>query len=152
MDFIILRMEERIVLLSTALLGVAVVTDLRTEKVPNQWIVAGYVIGAICRVRGLEDLLRMFIDILWPIILLYPLFLVRGLGAGDIKLFSVLSIFYSFSTMIQIMIISLYIGAGIIAVRFVYARLFQKSFQHYIHYTVCILAAYIVFLMKGGLI
>lgn len=144
-------MEARIIFITLTLLAAAVFFDLKTTKVPNPLIIAGYITGALLRIRAPEDALQCLADILWPIIILYPLFLMRGLGAGDIKLFSVLSILYPFSILIQIMILSLYVGAGLIISRKIYERLSERSYKNFIHYTLCILIAYCILLLREGL-
>ena len=141
---IICGMEARINLIIIVLLGLAVFSDLKTEKVPNGLIICGYAIGAFLCVHSPLGLCSFLWSIIWPILLLYPLFLIRGLGAGDIKLFSVLSVFFHYSILLQIMIYSLYVGAGICILRLAYSRVFQKKLNNYIHYTVCILAAYLI--------
>ena len=145
-------MEARIEIMVLILLGSAMLSDLKTEKVPNGLILVGDVAGFVCRVHSPPDVLSALWDVFWPILLLYPLFLIKGLGAGDIKLFSVLSVFYHFSILTQIMILSLYVGAGIIALRLIYTRVFHTKFERYIHYTVCILAAYLIVLTQGGVL
>ncbi|MBQ9631489.1 MAG: prepilin peptidase [Lachnospiraceae bacterium] len=141
-------MEARIEIIVLLLLGAAVLSDLKTEKVPNRLILAGYALGALYRIHAPPELAYFVWDIVYPIALLYPLYLARGLGAGDIKLFSVLSVFYPFSILIQIMIFSLYVGAGQAACRLAYARVFHKEYKNYIHYTICILLAYLIYLMQ----
>ena len=158
MPFIMRRMEERITTIVVLLLtGIAMWSDLRTKKVPNRLILAGYLTGAILlinappdRLDGLPDIVVRFVwRAAWPILLLYPLFLLRGLGAGDIKLFSVLSVFYPCSILTQIMVYSLFIGAGISICHILVCRITRTKRRKYIHYTVCIFFAGIIQIWKG---
>lgn len=127
------------------LLGTAIYYDFRTDKVPNRLILTGYLTGAVLSVHAPPDLIHFIVSALWPIVLLYPLFLIRGLGAGDIKLFSVLSIFYSSTILIRIMILSVFIGAVISIISWFTNRFLTKTvFRHYIHYTLCIFLAFVI--------
>ena len=126
-------------------LGAAVYFDLTREKVPNRLIITGYIAGAIFNIHAPPDIIHYLISIIWPILLLYPLFLIRGLGAGDIKLFSVLSIFTSSAVLIQVMILSLFVGTGVFALRWLACSCRTgKQPPAYIHYTLAILAAYVI--------
>ena len=70
----------------------AATTDCLHGKIPNGIILLGYLLGISYRIMGALDvgwgvlILRM----LWPILALFPVFLIRGMGAGDLKLFSLL--------------------------------------------------------------
>lgn len=131
--------------LALLLLGTATVFDLRTGKVPNQLIIAGFVIGAIVQIRSPEDGVRYLAIATATVGILYPLFLIKGLGAGDIKLFSALSLYCTPLFLAEVMVYSLFAGAGISAGRLLLSRVRKRDMEtHYIHYTVCILLAYVV--------
>ena len=132
------------------LAGAAMACDLREGKVPNQLILAGYLIGAVTQIRAPMDIPRCLVSLIWPVLALYPLFLLRALGAGDIKLFSVLSVFYPHTMILQIMLDSLVIGAGMSVVGLLTCRLNNERQVKYIHYTVCIFFAYVFVLCHGG--
>ena len=53
------------------------------------------------------------IRLIWPVALLYPIYLIRGLGAGDIKCFAVLSVILGSRLALSVIIYSLIIGAVI---------------------------------------
>ncbi|MCM1258005.1 MAG: prepilin peptidase [Roseburia sp.] len=74
------------------LLVIAVTQDIHSGRVPNKLILCGLLFGLICKiqeyeVRGIYLYLR---NISVPVILFYLLFLMHVLGAGDIKLFSMI--------------------------------------------------------------
>lgn len=126
------------------LLIAAVYFDLKTDKVPNELIVLGYLIGALTQIHAPPDVRQFIVSVVWPIALLYPLFLIRGLGAGDIKLFSVLSVFYSPAILMQIMIFSLFIGAAVCFCNWIVCQFVTRTItKSYIHYTVCILFSFL---------
>lgn len=70
----------------------AVAMDLRFEKVWNPWIWLGWGCGFLCQLleRGIQGIIDFAAGGILPILLLFPLFLFRMLGAGDIKLLSAL--------------------------------------------------------------
>ena len=72
--------------------GGAVCTDLLWNKVPNNWIFLGFCTGLSCRVFrfGLRGSFLFLEGMLIPFFLLFPFFFFRMIGAGDIKLLSVL--------------------------------------------------------------
>ena len=77
------------------LLLAAAVYDLREGRIPNRLILAGVFLGmlriAVCRMAFPPYL----IGILIPILFLFPFFSIGTLGAGDIKLISMIGFFLS---------------------------------------------------------
>ena len=74
------------------LLVTAVIQDIRSGRVSNKLILFGLLVGLFSKVweydaRGIYLFLR---NISVPVILFYLLFLMHVLGAGDIKLFSMI--------------------------------------------------------------
>ena len=71
---------------------VAVCMDLSREKIDNRWIAFGWLIGFSYQliVHGLRGIGIFFLGAAVPILLLYLLCWFRMMGAGDIKLLSVL--------------------------------------------------------------
>lgn len=91
----------------------AAIFDLRLRRIPNQLVLMGYLWGLAYRIDcdGLKGSFIFGARVLWPICLLYILFLLRGIGAGDIKLFSVISAFLNGEDMITLIWLSFVIGA-----------------------------------------
>ena len=73
----------------------AVVYDIRFRKIPNRFILIGLAAGLLRRVvlEGKVGILTGLLSFLLPILFLYFFFLLGALGAGDIKLFSIIAIF-----------------------------------------------------------
>ncbi len=67
--------------------------DFRTWRISNWLILCGLLIGLLFQVwqYQVKGIVTFIVQVSVPIILLYLLFLMRALGAGDIKLFSVIS-------------------------------------------------------------
>ena len=114
--------------------------DLREGRVPNILIMIGYTTGfiyAICE-KGACGLPEAIISLTWPILLLYVLFRIRALGAGDIKVFSMISLFLDHNRMLTIIFISFVIGAIVGGVRLIRAKMILshlKNFQLYVQKT-----------------
>lgn len=101
------------------LLIIAALSDSRNSRIPNRLIVIGYCCGLTYCVlgNGTNGIIIFLIKAIWPIGMLYILFCIRGLGAGDIKLFSAISPFLEMNMMIKIILYSFFIGAGIACYR-----------------------------------
>lgn len=158
------------------LLGAAVCSDLRSMRVPNRLIAAGILLGVLLRLTGsgTEDVLHIIADLVSPVLLLYPVYLVRGLGAGDVKLFAFVSVTVGFRLTLQIIIYSFIIGSAIGIGRWILRGqmryrlnnirygirdvLFYKQGSAYfstmekekLHFTVCILLAAAGCMVKEG--
>ena len=80
-----------------ALLFFAAVWDLWKKKIPNSLVITGFVLGwvRILLKPDTESIFNHFIGIIFPFFICIPLYLMGTLGAGDIKLFSMLGCFLS---------------------------------------------------------
>ena len=76
----------------SAILMQAVETDFREHRISNRLIAFGLCSGLIFRIlgEGSIGIVHFLVNISIPVILLFLLFQLRVLGAGDIKLFSVI--------------------------------------------------------------
>ena len=95
------------------ILTVAAACDYYTKKIPNLIIVSGYGIAftTMIVINGYYDFYIYLIRALWPILALFIFYFLKALGAGDIKLFSVISIFCPTEFLIRFIICSFIIGA-----------------------------------------
>ncbi len=116
-------------------LAPAVIFDLRTNKIPNLLILAGYVTGffyqGIC--RGYGGVLEGVLGALFPLVVLFPVFHIRGLGAGDLKLLSLAGIFLTLHKSIDCLIGTIFLG-GIFAI---FKMLYQHNFKERMQYLIC---------------
>ena len=108
------------------LLFVATVWDIRWGKVPNILIAIGFVIGVIriTALEGCQGILLHIPSVVVPVILLFPLYCIGVLGAGDIKLFSMMGCFCNLKGMFFYVCFSFLIGAVIS----LFLLLWQKNF------------------------
>lgn len=138
------------------LLGViiyAVYTDLTQTRISNRLIVAGLLFGLILRMvgEGSIGILVYLVNISIPVILLYLLFQLHALGAGDIKLFSMIGAFLSTQQLIQLIGLSFCIGAVIGVIKLAYQRIFsgaERGKRTLIHFSPAILAAYFIIIWR----
>lgn len=108
--------------------------DLKSYKISNHLIIFGLIIGILFNFfeYGWTSISISFLGILLPILLLFPLFLIKALGAGDIKLFSVLGSFYGVTYVFKIIVAAFIIGA---VMSLVYLIKYKQVFYR-LHYLV----------------
>lgn len=72
--------------------GISMIMDIKWEKVSNYWIAAGGLCSLLICLEAGETarILTMVLGMVMPIAVLFPLFLGKMLGTGDIKVFAVL--------------------------------------------------------------
>ena len=159
------------------LLIMAVWMDIRTNKISNRLIGFGLFLGYI---RNFEEYgwygsIHFLIQISLPVLVFYLFFLMHVLGAGDIKLFSVISSCIGLKSLCRIVIFSFLAGAVLSCIKIVhnknlYSRLhyfsdyvktalLTKSItkydyesdgkQNFIHFSVPVLIGYLMYL--GGM-
>ena len=106
------------------LLGAAVVMDIRSAKISNRLILGGLLTGFFIQIIefGLKGICVFLINVSIPVILFYLLFLMRALGAGDIKLFSVIGGIWNLKMLFITMIASFLTAAGISLWKMLYHR------------------------------
>lgn len=95
------------------ILSGAAVLDGFTGKIPNVLVLAGLLNGCFCQLlrAGPSGLWQAVIAVLAIFVLSSPLYLLQGLGAGDIKLYCVIASYLGFFTAAKIVLASLFAGA-----------------------------------------
>lgn len=123
----------------------AVFSDIRTGKIRNRLILLGLVLG--CGItfyeKGISDMPFWFIQITIPVILFFMAFRIGGLGAGDIKLFSVIAGFLTMEEWWTVMAAAFLSGAVICVGKL---ALNSQKRDHTIHFSIPILAGYLYYL------
>jgi len=131
----------------------AVYTDMTRTRISNRLIVSGLVLGFIFRImtEGYMGVLFFVVNISIPVILLYLLFQVHALGAGDIKLFSMLGAFLSTEQVLKLMVLAFCVGALLGTCKIIYQFIFKKTEigkLTQIHFSPAILIAYFVIIWR----
>ena len=128
------------------LLILAVVTDFRERRISNRLIASGLFLGLALRilVEGSAGVVHFLGNISIPVIMLFLLFQMRALGAGDIKLFSVIGGFLTTRQLLCTMAASFVIGAAVGAGKIVYLICtagYSEKKRTLIHFSFAILIA-----------
>lgn len=107
---------------------VAVFMDLRFYRIPNLCILVGVVSGLImtCVSYSIEGMLEACVAMAAIFMAFYPFYLMGGLGAGDVKLLMMMGCFIRREHLIQYLLITFVLAAGISVVKLL---LFQESRQ-----------------------
>lgn len=129
-------------LIAYGLVLMAVGMDLKSMRISNRLIFIGLGISFVRRLicEGIWGVFTGIFLISFPVILLYLLFLAGALGAGDIKLFSLIGGFVNFKTLVWCMIFS-FCFAGVFSIcKMLYYHIFLSGMQNaftYISRCIC---------------
>ena len=93
------------------LLLLATLTDLKTDRIPNGFVMLGIVIGVSGSLWHNANLRQTALSMLLAFLLLYPLFKVGALGAGDVKVFMMIGSFLEVRELVTVLVLSFVIGA-----------------------------------------
>ncbi len=119
-------------LIAYGLVLVAVGMDFRSMRISNRLILIGLAISLIRRVfcDGMDGLFTGIFLISFPVILLYLLFLAGALGAGDIKLFSLIGGFINFRELLWCIVFAFLFAAIFSFVKLLYYDMFFSSVRN----------------------
>lgn len=100
------------------ILSRAVYTDVKEEKIENRLMAAGFAVGLVTAyfIGGPDRLAVSARQALLVMLSMFILFAVKGLGAGDVKLFAVLATFMP-EDILSVIVVSFLSAAAFIAVR-----------------------------------
>lgn len=130
--------------------------DFGNEKISNRLIVSGLFWGLAFRLlgEGSAALVHFLVNISIPVILLFLLFQMRAVGAGDIKLFSVVGGFLTTEQLLYVMFAAFAAGAVVGLIKLVY-RVRTTGYQigtiTVIHFSTAILIGYFVIVWGCGI-
>lgn len=110
--------KVKILLVLVFILLLASIWDFYRGKIPNILVMIGCFCG-ILRLIHYQNVFYHIPGILFPIIVLYPLFKIGVLGAGDIKLFSLLGFYFTFMESIFCIFTAFVLGAIVSLISFV---------------------------------
>lgn len=118
------------------LLILASIRDILVRKVSNRIIIIGLITGFCiqCVRHGTMGIMVWFQGILFPIALLSILFLFHALGAGDIKLFSVVGGFLGPHQVVQVIFLAFIIGAVFSIIYMIHFNIFLYRLQYLANY------------------
>ena len=111
-------MQGASVLTLYAILIVAVVQDITSMRISNRLIIMGLFLSMAFGIvlGGMPRIIQVLLNISIPVIMLYLFYLIGVLGAGDIKLFSVIGGFTNLKTLTDCVLAAFVAGAVICAI------------------------------------
>lgn len=121
------------------LLGIlilAVILDFHSMKISNRLIFIGIILALAIQIwgNGLPNVAYVLWNISFPVIMLYLFYLVGAIGAGDVKLFSVIGGFFNFRELVLCMIASFALGALFSLGKMLYLGTFLRGIQRGLRY------------------
>ena len=124
-----------IVALLVLLIG-AVVWDLSKTQIPNVIIVSGLIIGIFYRVLCMEErnYFALLLGIIIPVLLFFPLFLIRAMGAGDIKLFAVTGTFFTIGENLKCIVLAIMLGGVFALIKVLFYRNLRERLKYMFTY------------------
>ena len=90
------------------LLAIAVITDLRSDKIPNLLILTGMAVGMVTT----NHLLESISNFVFIILIFFPLFRIGALGAGDIKCIAMMSFYLTGGQLLWALFCSFLVAAA----------------------------------------
>lgn len=92
---------------------IAVVQDFKALRVSNRLILMGIVVAIFYRLisSGWKSALCMIPNLIFPVIVLYLIYLAGAIGAADVKLFSLVGCYFNFEELVMCMITAFIWGA-----------------------------------------
>ncbi len=122
-------------------------TDLYKDKIFNAWVVPAMATGVISSIiQGPDRLFESLSAVGAAFLILLPVYFLKGIAAGDVKLFMSAASFLSISDTLSCILVSFLI-AGVISVAVI---ILKRNKQKTIHYAVPVLLA--VLFVCGGVL
>ncbi|WP_408069767.1 prepilin peptidase [Butyrivibrio sp. JL13D10] len=97
------------------------ITDILKNKIFNTWLIFGSLTGLVLNLANgnkNESVKELMIKAMITLAILLPVYMIKGIGGGDLKLFMVMSLFLPIGEHIGCIIMAFIIGAlmGIIKI------------------------------------
>jgi len=125
----------------------AVFTDLFKDKIFNAWVIPALSTGVISSlIQGSDRLLESLSAVGVAFLILLPVYFLKGIAAGDVKLFMSAASFLSVSDTLSCILVS-FLVAGIISVLII---ILKRNKQKTIHFAIPVLVS-VLFVMGGVL-
>lgn len=108
--------------------------DLKTDRIPNSFILLGIlagIFGSLFSGRALSDIL---LSVFLAFLLLYPLYMIGALGAGDVKLFMMIGSFQTVKEWMVILAGAFVIGAGFALAKLMAEKNGRERFRYFFSY------------------
>lgn len=116
------------------LLLLSALADLRTDRIPNGFLLLGGLCGIIGSLISGRTLTGVLISMLLAFLLLYPLYKIGAFGAGDVKLFVLIGSFQNIREVTAVMAGAFVIGAGFSLVKLAVERNGRERLRYFLSY------------------
>lgn len=110
-------------------LALSAITDYKEYKIKNKYLLLTVLMACAYHgiTSGLEGSIKSFVSLFIPIVVLFPLFMLKMLPAGDIKLFGAIAAIMGIGFTINAFIFTIFIaGIGAIFLMFVHNNFFER--------------------------
>lgn len=116
------------------LLLLSALADLRTDRIPNGFLLLWVLYGIIGSLISGRTLTGVLISMLLAFLLLYPLYKIGAFGAGDVKLFVLIGSFQNIREVTAVMAGAFVIGAGFSLVKLAVERNGRERLRYFLSY------------------
>lgn len=134
-----------------SILTCSMIFDAKGYRIPNQLIILGYLVGLIVNIEAYQLIgIVMFLGkAIAPVLLLFVLYCCKGMGSGDIKLFSVMSTLVGIKFTADVFVASVMLAG--VAVLVLFLNRGELNLKRKLHYSFYIAAGFLVTVirMKG---
>ena len=121
-------MDNNAIVLLVLILAGAVAFDFGTDKIPNWYIITANII--LLAYKFTQSSKADLIGTLVSILLLFPVFIIGGIGGGDIKLLSLAGYFFTPKAMLLVILKALVAGLIIGLIKVFVNRSFLERFRY----------------------
>jgi len=92
---------------------IAAFVDILCYRIPNMWIAVGMAAGLTLMAKdgGFWLLIQIFIQMLIVFMVCYPFYCIKGLGAGDVKLFMLTGCYITGVTYLHCLLVALLLAS-----------------------------------------
>ena len=116
------------------LLLLAALADLWRDRIPNGFVALGIIIGMAGSLMYDEGLIRSIISIVLAFLLLYPLFKIGALGAGDVMVFMMIGSFVHARELFTVLVLAFVLGAVCSMVKLLCERSGRERMYYFLSY------------------
>lgn len=113
-------------------------TDRGHYRINNSYLLIGSTLGFFINIKinGLHGFLNSLLGLLFPMIILFILFVLRMLGAGDIKLFATIGAIMGYAFVLRTMLYSFCVGGGIALIVLLYKKALILRLKYFADYMI----------------
>lgn len=118
------------------LLILATVSDFKTYRIPNKLILSGLVISFFFQFfkGSFLSVLYCFGTLILVCVVFLPIYFIRAIGAGDIKLFAMITCFIGMKQGLQVIIVAFMIGGIFSLIKLFRYHIFHVQLQSLAEY------------------